>query len=125
MVGQSQRLLLQLRHFLPTLLAEASLLLRLRDGDRAGALGGRSAAAPRVLRGQKPFPRGHRRLSARTSLHLQQRDNKKVWLLSELGNYYFILIDNTCVTTKTNVRGVTCRRTAEHLPNTAKDYFKS
>lgn len=50
---------------------------------------------------------------------------KKVWLLSEVGNYYFILIDNTCVTTKTNVRGVTCRRTAEHLPNTAEDYFKS
>lgn len=80
MVCQCQGLLLQLCDFLLTLLAKASLLLRLGDGNRPGALGRRPAAAPRVLRRVKSFPGGYRRLSARTSLHLQHEEN--VWLTS-------------------------------------------
>lgn len=82
LVSQGERLLLQLCDFLLTLLAEASLLLRLGDGDRPGALGGRPAAAPRVLRGGKPLPAGDRRLPARASLHLQARKGGKVGSVS-------------------------------------------
>ncbi len=71
---------LQLCDFLLTLLAKASLLLRLGDGNRPGALRRRSATAPRVLRRVESLPGGNRRLSTRASLHLQHRE--KVWLTS-------------------------------------------
>lgn len=78
LVSQGERLLLQLGHFLLTLLAKASLLLRLGDGHGPRAFRWRPAAAPRLLRWVKSFPGGYRRLSARTSLHLQNEN--KLWL---------------------------------------------
>lgn len=80
-------MLLQLRDFLLTLLAQAPLLVRLGDGNGAGALGGGSAAAPCVLRRVQSFPGGCRRLSARASLHLQHKE--RLWLM-----FIFLVTDS-------------------------------
>lgn len=76
LVCQGEGLLLQLCDSLLTLQAKASLLLRLGYGNRAGALRGRPATAPRVLLRVEPLPGGHRWLPTRTSLHLEHMDTK-------------------------------------------------